>query len=491
VIDEAVEPELERRLRAALDEMIPKLAATTVATAGPLPTASEPPAGPEPVVDRRRGRRVRWAAAGLVAAALVGLIVMTTRDGSHVTPGSGSTTPDHTASSAPAPSEAPARATPPTFGPLLSTPVSARVAPLALIDEPGWETKYVYGTSDLPLGDLNPHQLILVGDGPRFDSPWLNAWSDTQAVLATQGQPVTIGTAQGLIVDVDNRISLEWTLATGRIAHVQATGLDQQHTVELASTIDFTPTTPAVDVPAGYTRIDSAVPEQWLQFEFQYANTVHAGRTIQLNGSNLGAISLVGYGALAGTTRTIAGTAVSYQPDGDSKQIAWLAGGWAYSVTAAGFNSDDELFATIASLHLTDGTAFVAAAPSLQLQLPGDRVADIQRLEQNLELPSNTPTGEWSPSQVVTNERDFAFTFYFGLACGWKRTWLTADGNADQAGKDAAAAGVDTIAAKTSQATDLSAEMYSELATAMRANDHTQVTGFGSNDCPTWSDNIG
>lgn len=62
-------------------------------------------------------------------------------------------------------------------------------------------------------------------------------------------------------------------------------------------------------------------------------------------------------------------------------------------------------------------------------------------------MPANTPTVEWTPSAVATSKRDFAFRRYLGLACGRRTTWIHATDAADAAAQEAAASGVDTIAA--------------------------------------------
>jgi hypothetical protein len=93
MIDEAFDTELEARLRATLDEMIPKLVASTTAAGEP---GIHDPA--DVVVAHRatpvRGSRRLAVAVLAVAATVLGLIVIANRDTGEVAPGEGSSATD-------------------------------------------------------------------------------------------------------------------------------------------------------------------------------------------------------------------------------------------------------------------------------------------------------------------------------------------------------------------------------------------------------------
>lgn len=390
----------------------------------------------------------------------------------------------------------------PTSGPLLGAALDTRVAPLVLVDDAGWTISYLTGTEDLPLGDTWIDRLVLVGDGPRYDSPWFSAAARPAQNydLTKMGTVVDVGGVEGRI-DVHQKdpstgldgpvITLVWPLPNDRIAYVSTIRMTQEQVLATAAAVNFDSKSPGIIVPSGFTRLDSTVPNSWLSFEYQYT---HGAQSVQLDGSNLGVISLLSnMGMEVRTNRVVNGVDIALAPSAESGHYHadWLAGGWSFYVDAGGFASEDDFVAMLSNLHLVDETKFATQAAPLRALLPGDHLDFIQQLEAGVSFPANTPTVEWTPSAVATSERDFAFRFYLGLACGWSTTWIHATDAADTAAQEAAASGVDTIAAKAGQSPDLSADQYTQLAGWMRANDREQVSGFGSNDCPTWSASIG
>lgn len=389
-----------------------------------------------------------------------------------------------------------------TSGALVGTTLDPRIAPLVLVDDAGWTISYLTGTEDLPLGDTWVDRLVLVGDGPRYDSAWFSAAARPAQNydLTTMGTVVDVGGIEGRI-DVQQKdpstgldgpvITLVWPLPNDRLAYVSTVRMTQEQVLTMAAAVNFDSKSPGIVVPAGFTRLDSTVPVPWLSFEYQYT---HGAQSVQLDGSNLGVISLLSnMGMEVATNRVVDGVDVALQPSTETGHYHadWMTGPWSFYVDAAGFANEKDFLDMLSNLHLVDETKFASQAAPLRPLLPGDHLDFIQQLESGVSLPANTPTVEWTPSAVATSERDFAFRFYMGLACGWRTTWLHAADAADTATQEAAAAGVDSIAAKAGQSPDLFADQYTQLAGSMRANDRGQVSGFGSNDCPTWSANLG
>jgi hypothetical protein len=443
-------------------------------------------------------RKAPWLLAGaamLVVAMVAALLVHRPDDPPAAGSGAGANTDSSTAPAAPKQT---------TSGPLLGASLDTRIAPLVLVDQPGWAISYLHGTEDLPLGDMWVDRLVVVGDGPRYDSPWFTATArPAQNFDLTQmGTVVDVGGVEGRI-DVQQKdpttgltgpvVTLVWPLPNDRVAYVSSVRMTSEQVLAMAKTVNFESKVPGIVVPAGFTKLNSAVSDHWLNFEYQYT---HGSQSLQLDGSNLGVISLLSnMGVEVRTTRVVNGVEIALQGSAAEGQYRadWMAGGWAHYIMASGFASEAELLATLSHLRLVDGPTFAAQAAPLKPLLPlGDRLDLIRQLVDGVSLPANTPTAEWPVSGVATSERDFAFGIYFGLACGWRTTWVGAADAGDKTAQEAAALGADSIAAKAAQFPDkIFADQYTQLAEWMRAGDRGQVSGFGSNDCPTWSTSIG
>ena len=439
----------------------------------------------------------RWVRPALALAAVVGLIValvaVSTRgDHGTETPGEGSTStvPQLNVTTSP--------------GPLMTTSFTPAQAPMVLIDQPGWVITYVHGTDDLPIGDMNTDHLILVGDGPRYDTPSFQAWSLTPPQgydLTSVGQPVSIGSISARIderaTDPDTGlagpvISLAWELGNGRLANINAVRIPRESLLGMAAALDFSSTTPTMATPSGYTKVDITSPPTWLTFEYQYAQ---GKQTVQLDGANFGVLSLQSnMGGEVRTTRTVDGTEIAFRPlpnEPGRYRADWQLGQWAYYVDAQGFGSENEFLAMLSKLKVTTPNEFTSAAAALDPLVPGDRLQLVQELESGVQLPSNTPTVEWPVGVVATTRSEFEFRFYFGIGCGWKNAWLAADTANDPNAKAAALAGVRSILTKLGDPQSGVATLPSELSTAMQSGNRDSVSQQGSNDCPTWSDSLG
>jgi hypothetical protein len=455
--------------------------------------------GDVPTVAVREVRTLtyRWVRPALGLAAVVVLIVAlvavsTRHDPGTETPGGGST------------SSVPQLNVTTDPGPLMTTSFTPDQAPLVLIDQPSWVITYVHGTDDLPLGDLSTDRLILVGDGPRYDAPSFQAWSVTPPQgydLTSYGQPVSIGSISARIderaTDPDTGlagpvISLAWELGDGRLANIIAVRIPRESLLGMAAALDFSSTTPTMPPTPGFTKVDITAPPTWLTFEYQYAQ---GKQTVQLDGANFGVLSLLSnMGGEVRTTRTVDGTEIAFRPlpnEPGRYRADWQLGQWAYYVDAQGFGSEDEFLAILGKLMVTTPNEFTSVSAALNPLVPGDRLPLVQELEQGIQLPSNTPTAEWPVSAVASTRSEFEFGFYFGIGCGWKNAWLAADTVNDPNAKAAALAGVQSILTKLGDPQSGVATLPSELSTAMQSGNRDAVSQQGSNDCPTWSDNLG
>lgn len=502
LLDHPVSPDVERRVRAAVREMVPKLlpaadleAPVTAARIGAAPSS-------------RRPRIAAAAAALLAAAAVIGVIAVsaTSRRGEPGIGGSSPVTVDGPSATTPldagpaaTASLPPVPVTSPAAGDLLSTVVPLDAAPLVVLDREGWQLTSLTGTDDLPTGDLTMNRYVIVG-GAGDQQTWFQAWaSEDPAGDAAGAQPVDVDGAAGhaTVRESDPSSGLDglivhlwWPLTDGRTAHATSLRLPLEVTAGLAADLDFdppAPPAPAMAVPEGFTRIEPTTASPWLSFGYWYGD---GDRTLELNGQNLAAISLlaqVGTGRAA--DRPAGEVAVTVDPSTpDAPEASWQLGDWLYTARGEGLSGEDELLTLVHALQLADpGTFAAAAAPDVDVLLPGDRLPLVQELEQGVLLPANTPMVEWPVSPVATSPRDFAFRFYLGLACAWRTTWMRGDVTAH----DSAVAGVESIAARAEQVGDVSPEPYTELAGWMRAGDTEEVTSFGSNDCPTWSQQLG
>jgi hypothetical protein len=437
----------------------------------------------------------RWVRPALGLAAVVVLIVALVavsgrRDPGTETPGEGSS------STVPQ--------LPTTTGSLMTTSFAPDQAPLVLIDQPSWVITYVHGTDDLPIGGLITDRVIFIGDGPRYDAPLLQAWSWTPTPgfdMAAFGQAVSIGGISARMTenatDPDTGlagpvISLTWELGDGRLANVNAVRIPRESLLGIAAAIDFSSPIPTMSAPSGFTKVDIASPSTWLTFEYQYAQ---GDQTVQLDGANFGVLSLLSnMGGEVRTTRTVDGTEVAFRPlpnEPGRYRADWQLGQWAYYVDAQGFGSEDEFLTMLSKLKITTPNEFTSAAAALDPLSPGDRLPLVQQLETGLQLPSNTPTAEWPVGAVATTRSEFEFRFYFGIGCGWKNSWLAADAANDPDAKAAALAGVQSVLAKLGDPQSGAGSILTDMAAAIQSGNRDAVSEQGSNDCPTWSDNLG
>ena len=378
---------------------------------------------------------------------------------------------------------------PTTSGPLLGGNLQLDDTPLVLIDDGGWTVSYLTGNLARSAGNggyFSP-VLVLIGDGPQFDSPWFQAFTlkDQPTYGGASGTPASVGGLPGRIEvrqqDTDTKldgpiVTLTWPLPDGRRASVAASRLTPEEVISMATQLTFAGPTPQLPTQPGFTQAAGASPVMSKYFEYRYDN---GNQSLQLDGADRGISGLSSVmTSEVRTTRLVNGVQVAYRPlPGDPGRYwaDWVSGDWYYYVDATGFASEAAFLATLGKLKVVQQPAFAEATLALKPVFVGDRGALLTTIEDGVVLPPNAPPIDMSNAAAVTSERDFAFEVFANLTCGWTHAWETANATGDQTAMEAAAAGIETIAVKAATIQDLG-DMYSQdLATAMRRGDSVTV----------------
>lgn len=113
--------------------------------------------------------------------------------------------------------------------------------------------------------------------------------------------------------------------------------------------------------------------------------------------------------------------AVAYRPYPNAPGQYWadrLAGDWSYYIIASGFTSEDEFFAALASLTLTDATTFETVGANIGVVIPGVHNDLAGQVLGQLTLP------DAAFIDAVTNEMPmsadtYGFELFQGATCAW------------------------------------------------------------------------
>jgi hypothetical protein len=377
MIHELTDEDLERRLVAALDEVVPQLARDVSVDLSRAPGRPTTTSVLEVATHRRRDLRTARgrslaAAASIVAVVALGATVLGGRSG----------TPGDAPSSEPAATAPAVVAFDPTTGSPITKALPYDVTPAVVRD--GWS---YYGWSGLqPISTDRPSascpgcgtdRMILAADGPLFGGAILTAWTvDADIEPTATAHAVQVGAVTASSTDdgaSGGRVTLFWPLAPGRTAYVDAYGLTTEQLTEMASSIDFSGATPTMAPPAGFHIIDAPRranaqhyygmmedPAQWQTLQIYATN---AGLQGMLDGQYLTSDMLL----LGWTPRVVDGVTVAFDDQtadpasaGNASAI-WVAGDWAYLVIGQRFTSPDEFATALAALHLTDPATFATA----------------------------------------------------------------------------------------------------------------------------------
>lgn len=516
-IDRPRNPDLDDKITAMLRQ---------VDAATPVPPAFDE-LGDTPVTSG--AQRPNWvtlgAAASIVALGVGGLVLLGTRDDAPVadrpaSPIDGSVPP--AAGSEPLDEPAALDPEPLGFGdPLIGAALPADAIPLFEIDQPNWVKQYAYGNDELPLGDTRTTTVVLVGaDGPTFDGPFvsLSVFDATGIDIATFGESIDVGgvTAAMTSRPTDSEsglagpiVNLTVPLADGLALTVNSVRLGTDATVALAETVEATASSIELVAPPGLRQLPTSVPEAWRTFSYLWGfddgsavpepvviSTPTASEellqqpSIEVIGSNLGAISLAGrIGQEARANRVVNGVDMAVRPMPDSSGtywVDWLDGDWSFYAIGQNLESEEQFFDLLSSLRLTDADTFASSGgvdlimPGVQAELVGEILGDSALTTERLEQAAAVA--------MATSRYNYEFELYLGLGCAASAQWQLADAAGDEAGRAAARAAVEGAFARPDDTAGLPSVVGLDgLADAMGAGDSVVVAEFGSNDCPLWS----
>jgi hypothetical protein len=374
---------VRRAVQLASDDVISERSA---AGRGPFASRRLGVGNGDPLSQRRRPRTFGVAAAAvIVVAGIVG--VFSVRSGLESPTGDSSPTqsaellPDATV-------QAPLD---PATGALLTTPVPADVEPLVSIARLGWTIGSTTGFQPAPppaastaCPGCGVTRLVLAADGPLFSGPLFTAWTiDADYDLNQLDSPVTIGAIPGRANSRPdgtptalNRMTVAWPLGPGRTAFVDASGLPNEQVVEMAASLTFESTIPAMPArPAGFHEIDAPVPGTTTQISL---NLTDGRSSIELYATNAGLQGLLDWRAPGHVLfrelkpHVLDGATIAFDahPAPERPIVAldayWVVGGWGYLVVGHTFDSEAEFFDVLSDLQLTDAITFAAATADAQ-----------------------------------------------------------------------------------------------------------------------------
>jgi hypothetical protein len=284
----------------------------------------------------------------------------------------------------------------------LTAVVPAGSPPMIVVDRDGWILEGYSPPRPIPpivpsatCAGCGATRLVIATAGPLFSGAVFAAWSINETYPIDEFDlPVTIGAASGRYIGSadasvaasENRVRVVWPLTNGRTAFVDAFGLTNLQTFELAARLNFDSSTPSLaGMPAGFkvlpTPPGAAVTQQIYQrFTGGPVGAEMSGvsppviELIVTDGGIQGLLDWRNPGGLFGSQgrpSVIDGTTVLIDDGGeDSTPIlaisaTWSLGDWNYTAIGHMFQTEDEFRDTVASLRLTDAATFqraVAAA---------------------------------------------------------------------------------------------------------------------------------
>lgn len=228
---------------------------------------------------------------------------------------------------------------------------------------------------------------MFVGNGPLYDAPAFAATvidttqtGTSMSVLLDEGEPVEVAGVTGSVcIDragtSDPFVTMYWPIDDSRCALFSATGLAVEEAVTFANGLTLDGNQLGGNPPDGYRSLPT-LPTTGSRRHINYRFS-DGYREIDINGENRGIAHLLSAGIIADqtTTRTVNGVEVAIRVDEDGTTascIYWMSGDWSFYVIADGFTDGDGLLDIVSALTLTDNDTFVAAAPSLDIVMPGE-----------------------------------------------------------------------------------------------------------------------
>ncbi len=473
-------------------------------------------------VTEREPQRPNWttiaAAASIVAVGVGGLALISTRDETSV---ANQPAPPITSVDGSAASDLNSNPQPLGLGdPFVGAALGSDATPIFEVDRPNWVKQAVYGTNQLPLGEARTTQVVLVGTaGPTYDQPFisLSVFDATGLDLSETDDSIDVGGVAASVTSDETdlitgltgpTVTLTVPLDGGLALTVNSVRVGVDETVSIAESVQATADSIDLVVPSGFEQLPTSLPEAWKTFSYRWgfddgtqfpepvvttptsSELVPQQPTIEVIGSNLGPISLASnIGLDVRQNRVVNGVNVALQalPDRPgSYRVDWLDGDWSYYALGAHLASEEELLDLLSSLRLTDAETFATSSavevviPGSRAELAADILGDIDLTADQLEQAGNV--------SMPTSLYHYQFELYTGLGCSASAAWLDAANANDTAAQSEVLAAVEAATAQPDSSEKNPAQVeLEELADHMRNGAATQVTDFGSRDCPLWS----
>lgn len=474
----------------SLDQAVRSVLGDIVAT---TPASSDQPTAVAPPTTRDSSTRpFMLVAMAAAAAAIVGVgsVMVATSGGDEVSPASSPQNIPASPAGDPAPT-----------GPLLSTPLAVDAVPY-IVAADGWELTDVYSNvGPLVTGGFEG-ATVFVGDGSVYDAPVFAATVVDQPqdgssidTLISEGEPVEVAGTTGAVHIVragtsSAFLTIYWPLDDTRYARFSAKGLTVADAVTFANSLTLDGARLTMDTPTGYRPVPMLAmtgPRRSIALRFSDGT-----RELELNGDNRGVASLLSSGLIADktTTRTVNGVEVASvvaAPENTTSvnRIYWTSRDWSFYVMADGFTNEDEVLDIVGSLTLTDPETFAAAAPRLDIVMPGIHTDLAAAVLGNLGL-SDAALSDAATTDMPLSTYHYGFELVTGAYCILDARRLDLPPNDDEAADNLTML-IDVTLTSAIAAGHPQAEEYRRTLLDAMKERRPQAEAIDVADCPTWA----
>lgn len=418
-----VDPDLERRYRAVLQEVMPQLEPVSAghslwnedectADADDSETFIRADVAALPMPRREDAQFPRRPRALLVAASLVAVVGVGAA--LFLTAGRGGDGSIPTATVPPTAQASVEPTTQPTTTlavqadtsaeSVFTTPIPAGLQPMVVIDRPGWKIDGYSGPSPVyqagasaTCAGCGVNRLVVAGDGPLWVGPVFTAWVlEADFDITVFDSPVTIGAAQGRFTSSAdsgqpvNQVRMAWPLEPGRTAFVEAAAMSEEQVIAMAEALTFESAIPTLaNPPAGFVVVpaptDAGLTTQ-IYTHFDSGTVLvddHGTSVIEVIASDGGVQGLFDWRSPSrplgwGEPRVINGTTILLDRDPDPNEppiltieATWTVGDWNYTAIGHVFATEADFLDALATLVLTDEATFASVAgPAGSGELP-------------------------------------------------------------------------------------------------------------------------
>jgi hypothetical protein len=374
--------ELERRLDAALQELMPYLESSARDDVRHHEASAESLVEVQSlqrmhVARRAHPIRVLSVAACVIALAGLGAVIVTHRGHGSYLEVSPATVPTPAAT---APLDT-------TGGSLLTSALPSTDQPLVSVDQPGWVVQDFSGFD--PVAGTTPSarcagcgvtRLIVAADGPLFSGPIFTAWTlDDDYDVTSFDNPVTIGSIPGRFIAAANRVRVVWPISAGRTAFVDAAGFTNDQVFAMAASLTFESAVPAMTTPPPGFSVVATPSNPGPATQQMIMGLANGDLNLNIIATNAGLQGLLDWKSIAPdpisawVPRQVGGVTVAFDhsdPTPSPRMLglsaSWVAGGWGYMVIGNVFTSEAQFLDVVSSLRLTDPATFATATAGLR-----------------------------------------------------------------------------------------------------------------------------